>query len=100
MAKFYERDGVTGQLANAGWPTYVRGILSAEEQAAVEAVDQQHFAWEQRRGRVLETIRGMDADLLSLVELDDYDFFAGELDALGYSSLWHKRPRTYTYSIN
>ena len=36
----------------------------------------------------------MNADLLSLVELDDYDeYFKPRLAALGYSGLWHKRPR-------
>ena len=42
--------------------------LAAQERAAVEAVDLAHFAWPQRRERVLSEIMKLDADLLSLVD--------------------------------
>lgn len=92
--KFYSRDAQTGELLYAGWPKYVDGILTAAEQSEIERIDQERFDWLPRRQRVLNTIVNMDADLLSLVELDDYEtFFKPRLAAMGYSSLWHKRPR-------
>ena len=36
----------------------VKGILSEEEIRRVEEIHQQHFAWEQRRWRLLEVIQG------------------------------------------
>jgi endonuclease/exonuclease/phosphatase family metal-dependent hydrolase len=91
--KFYSRDAKTGALLCAGWPKYVDGILTAEEQAEVERIDREHFEWTVRRPRVLSTVAAMDADLLSLVELDDESYFKPRLAALGYAGLWHKRPR-------
>ncbi|CAE7400763.1 CCR4 [Symbiodinium natans] len=83
-----------GRPANPGWPNYVRGVLSAEEIAAVEAVHERCFAWEVRKDRLLEQIRAMDCDVLSLVECDHYnDHFRPALAAMGYDSTWRKRPR-------
>ena len=48
MDKFYQRDA-DGKWANVGWPKYVEGILSATEQAAIEAVSERVFEWEQVR---------------------------------------------------
>ena len=43
---------------------------------------------------MLETVGRLDCDLLSLVELDDYEeFFEPRLAAMGYAGRWHKRPR-------
>lgn len=93
MQKFYEKDE-SGRFANAGWPKYVTGILTAEEIATVETVHKQHFAWEVRKAAVLETMLNLDADLLSLVELDEFDeYFKPALDAKGYDAVWKKRPR-------
>ena len=93
MKKFYQR-GEDGRYVNAGWPKYVDGILSAEEKATVERIDEKHFSWTSRKPRLLEEILRLDADLLSLVELDDYEeYFKPELHARGYSSVWKKRPR-------
>lgn len=83
-----------GDHANFGWPKYVKGILSDEEIRRVEQIHQQHFAWEQRRWRLLEVIQGMKCDLLSLVECDHYqDHFKPALLKMGYESIWRKRPR-------
>eukprot|EP00434_Breviolum_minutum_P003820 symbB.v1.2.003361.t1/scaffold186.1/size279346/8 len=83
-----------GEYANLGWPKYVTGILSDEEIRRVEEIHNEHFAWEKRRWRLLEVIRGMKCDLLSLVECDHYeDHFKAALLQMGYDSIWRKRPR-------
>ena len=93
LAKFYER-GSDGKYCNVGWPSYVTGLLSANEIAAVEACDKRSFAWEARKERLLAEIDRIDADLISLVELDRYDeFFKPEMERRGYSSTYKKRPR-------
>jgi endonuclease/exonuclease/phosphatase family metal-dependent hydrolase len=95
--KFYERDPTTKQLVNKGWPKYVKGILTAQEMAAVEAADKSYFSWGGDGGRaqrLLSTIERLDADILSLVECDHFhDFFLPELRARGYGGAWEKRPR-------
>jgi len=86
--------GDDGKYVNVGWPKYVKGILSDEEIAKVEAVDQADFSWEARKLRVVEQIRSLDADVVSLVECDDYhEFFEAQLASMGYDSTWSKRPR-------
>ena len=74
MKKFYEK-GPDGKFANAGWPKYVDGILSEEEQAQITAYHEKYFKWENRRPALMSVIEGCDADLLSLVECDYYDDF-------------------------
>lgn len=72
----------------------VRGILSEAEVQRVEELHEQFFAWEKRKHRLLEVIRAMKCDLLSLVECDHYfDHFQRALEDMGYDSLWRKRPR-------
>lgn len=83
-----------GKPANPGWPAYVRGVLSEEEQREVERVNRDIFSWEKRKDRLLEVIRDMDTDILSLVECDHYEeFFKPGLANLGYDSVWKQRPR-------
>lgn len=93
VAKHGER-GPDGKHCNVGWPNYVNGILSEVEQAAVKREHDKVFAWEQRKDKLLTVIEDMDADLLSLVECDHYeDHFKPALEAMGYESVWQKRPR-------
>mmetsp|Transcript_47229 Transcript_47229/g.102832 ORF Transcript_47229/g.102832 Transcript_47229/m.102832 type:complete len:701 (+) Transcript_47229:46-2148(+) len=69
------------------------GLLPSEAIAAVESRNAV-FSWASRRQRILETVLKHRADILSLVELDDYEgFFKGELSAKGYDSVYRKRPR-------
>jgi endonuclease/exonuclease/phosphatase family metal-dependent hydrolase len=76
------------------WPLYVEGILSPEEQSLVEKNHQNHFLWESRKWRLLDTIKRIDVDILSLVECDHYaDHFQQGLSQMGYSSCWRQRPR-------
>lgn len=83
-----------GKPANAGWPNYVKGVLTPEEIQKVEEEHRKHFAWETRKDRLLEVIEDMDADVLSLVECDHYeDHFKPALEKMGYDSTWRKRPR-------
>ena len=65
MKKFYEK-GPDGKYANAGWPKYVDGILTDEEQAQVSSFHEKFFLWENRRPALMRVIDGCDADLLSL----------------------------------
>ena len=58
---------------NVGWPNYVRGLLSEEQQRTVERVNKEAFAWDVRVPRLLAVIDRCDADLLSLVECDHYE---------------------------
>lgn len=44
--------------------------------------------------KILEAIKDLDADVLSLVEVDEYnEYFQSNLQDLGYDSIWVKRPR-------
>ena len=91
--KFYEKDK-RGNLVNKGWPKYVKGILNEQEIEIAEQIHEKHFSWEKRKARILEKITQLDADLLSLVECDNYEeFFLPNLQRLGYGSLYKRRPR-------
>jgi len=84
----------TGALLFQGWPRYVEGILNDGEMRAVEERDAEVFAWHVRRPKIVQTVLSLDADLVSLVELDQYEsFFRGAFENAGYGSLWMKRPR-------
>jgi len=86
--------GADGKYINVGWPNYVTGILTPEEIAAVEETHARHFDWEKRAPKIVDTIRDLDTDVLSLVELDKYqDFFQPRLEQMGLDSVWTKRPR-------
>ena len=74
LALFYAKNS-DGSYANAGWPHYVSGVLSDEEQRLVEEVDARDFAWAVRRDELLKRILSTEADVLSLVELDQYEEF-------------------------
>ena len=54
-------DGLDGRWLPPPCFTKVKGILSDEEIRRVEQIHQQHFAWEQRRWRLLEVIQGFVA---------------------------------------
>ena len=43
ISKLHAERGPDGAYKNVGWPNYVRGVLSAEEQAAVERVHEQYL---------------------------------------------------------
>ena len=84
----------TGHPLYPGWPRYVEGILSEAEIRAVEQRDAEVFAWSVRAPKILKTIFSLDADLVSLVELDRYEsFFRHAFETAGYKSVWMKRPR-------
>ena len=93
MTKFYERDQ-QGKLVNVGWPNFVRGLLSDEEQRQIEACNERYFVWDVRRTKLLDTVLGTGADLISLVELDLYEsFWQPNMHTHGYDSVYRKRPR-------
>ena len=93
IEKFYERDE-SGRYKNVGWPRWAEELMTAEEQQLVEEEHERHFKWEARKERLLQRIVALDADVLSLVELDRWeDWFAPALKQHGYSSIWCKRPR-------
>ena len=91
--KFYEK-GEDGTYANAGWPKYVKGILTDEEQAIVEKYNEKHFRWDGRKDKLITVIKSCHADLISLVECDNYEsFFLPNLKAAGYAAVYKQRPR-------
>ena len=69
MTKFYERDQ-HGKLVNIGWPHFVKGLLSDQEQRQVEACNERYFVWNVRSTKLLDTVLATGADVISLVELD------------------------------
>lgn len=73
------------------WPEYAAHVLSRDEISSVLSHDDV-FKWESRGPRLVSTIRDMDPDIASLVELDQHAFFA---DGLGdqWDSVFQKRPR-------
>eukprot|EP00440_Ansanella_granifera_P013893 gb/GFBE01015094.1/.p1 GENE.gb/GFBE01015094.1/~~gb/GFBE01015094.1/.p1 ORF type:complete len:686 (+),score=125.29 gb/GFBE01015094.1/:1-2058(+) len=73
------------------WPAYAEGILTPQQIAEVERQDG-FFRWDKRSIKLIDTIRELDADVMSLVELDHYDFFARSLDD-EWDSVFRKRPR-------
>jgi Ca2+-binding EF-hand superfamily protein/endonuclease/exonuclease/phosphatase family metal-dependent hydrolase len=94
IAKKHRERDADGNYKNVGWPNYVRDILTPEEIAQVERNHEKYFDWKVRAPKIVQTIQDLDADILSLVELDRYhDFFQAELDRIGLDSVWVKRPR-------
>lgn len=92
--KHRETDPTTGKYKNKGWPNYVNGILTREEINRVERRDKENFSWKVRAPKLIQVIQEMDADVLSLVEVDQYyEFFQAELDKMGMDSVWVKRPQ-------
>jgi len=89
LKKFSERDS-TGKHKYQ-WPAFAEGILSPEE---IRAVDyrEQFFTWDGRKTKLISEIVGLDADIVSLVELDQYDFFVERIGGV-WDSCFHKRPR-------
>jgi Ca2+-binding EF-hand superfamily protein/endonuclease/exonuclease/phosphatase family metal-dependent hydrolase len=93
IAKKHRERDAEGNYKNVGWPNYVRDILSPEEISEVERNHRKHFDWKVRAPKIVQTIQDLDADVLSLVELDRYhEFFQAELDRIGLDSVWAKRP--------
>lgn len=90
LEKYYERDG-DGGFKNSGWPAYVEGLLTQSQIDAVNHLDR-HFDWETRKVRLLKDIASKDCDIMSLVELDAYDYFADGLSS-HWDSIFAKRPR-------
>ena len=87
-------DKETGNPLYKGWEQYTEGILSDAEKRAVERRDAEVFSWTVRQPKIAKTILSLDADLVSLVELDRYEeFFRDTFEREGYGSFWMKRPR-------
>jgi len=89
FARYYERDSSGRQKYS--WPETAEGILSPMQ---IRSVNEQnsYFCWDQRKGKLVEEIRDLDMDVLSLVELDHHPFFAQCLGDV-WDSVFHKRPR-------
>lgn len=90
IARYYEKhpDGSSKYL----WPAYVEGILTPAEISEVERQNELYFKWEIRRTKLIDQLRCFDADVISLVELDQHDYF---MQCIGdeWDSVFHKRPR-------
>lgn len=95
LNKFYARDP-DGKLLNKGWPRFVEGLLSPEEIAAVERLDADIFTWDKRKHKLVSTCLELECDVLSLVELDSFDYFSTTLGGHGFDGRFKKRPREST----
>mmetsp|Transcript_1728 Transcript_1728/g.4252 ORF Transcript_1728/g.4252 Transcript_1728/m.4252 type:complete len:539 (-) Transcript_1728:31-1647(-) len=94
LRRLYSKDAAGQYVYTTKWPYIAQGLLTEQEITAVDAIDRQHFLWERRRERIMQEVRAMSADIVSLVELDHYDDWAEPLMAAeGYDSRFHKRPR-------
>uniref|UniRef100_A0A7S0BA46 Endonuclease/exonuclease/phosphatase domain-containing protein n=1 Tax=Pyrodinium bahamense TaxID=73915 RepID=A0A7S0BA46_9DINO len=71
------------------------GVLSPEQRRQVQAANAP-FAWENREQKLLQTAKGLDVDILSLVELDTYEEFRAALSP-EYASAFVKRPRSSSH---
>ena len=92
QAKHVEKDA-DGRYLNVGFEKYTAGVLTEEEQAAVRKVDEECFAWERRGPLLCSTIWKHGADVISLVECDEFEYFKKYLGPRGYDGRWRKRPR-------
>lgn len=94
LERYMERDFLTGKQRYT-WPAYAEGILSPDAIERVERRDED-FRWELRQRRLLDEIRRLDADVVSLVELDHHPHFA---QCMGdtWDSVFHKRPRAASH---
>ena len=66
------------------------GGEQAAEQAAVRKVDEECFAWERRGPLLCSTIWKHGADVISLVECDEFEYFKKYLGPRGYDGRWRK----------
>mmetsp|Transcript_85486 Transcript_85486/g.161075 ORF Transcript_85486/g.161075 Transcript_85486/m.161075 type:complete len:793 (+) Transcript_85486:148-2526(+) len=89
LRKFNQRD--ENGVPKYGWPEYAEDFLQPHEIRAIEKLDM-HFNWELRKVRLTKEIKKYDADVVSLVELDQYEYFAHSLGE-NWDSVFHKRPR-------
>lgn len=87
--RYYERDEHGPKY---GWPAYAQTILTPQDIEAIER-EEQHFKWEYRKAKLVGKIRGFDADVVSLVELDQHEYLAESLKD-SWDSVFHKRPRS------
>lgn len=89
VAKYYEKD--TLGAYRHSFADGFGGLLHASQQKEVEAFDKV-FQWEARAPKLVDTIRRLDADILSLVEVDHFDYFRDAL-AETFDGSFAKRPR-------
>mmetsp|Transcript_100695 Transcript_100695/g.285368 ORF Transcript_100695/g.285368 Transcript_100695/m.285368 type:complete len:641 (+) Transcript_100695:152-2074(+) len=89
LVRYNERDAQGKPIHS--WPDYVAGLLTPIQIEAVERCDI-NFRWNHRKVRLLEQIQEFDADVISLVELDQHEYFADSLGGV-WDTCFHKRPR-------
>lgn len=87
LKKFYTK--VEGKYTFNLWKNCFGGLLQKDWCKQVEK-HQKIFEWKRRQPRLINTIRSLDADIFSLVELDHYEEFVNEF--LDYNSTFAKRP--------
>ena len=60
----------------------------------VETYHNDHFEWSSRRDKIVDVLRRLNSNIVSLVELDDYEsFFRPKMAEMGYDSAYKQRPR-------
>jgi endonuclease/exonuclease/phosphatase family metal-dependent hydrolase/Ca2+-binding EF-hand superfamily protein len=91
VTQYYARDPATHSLLHRGWPSYVAGVLSDEEQRTVLKVDKECFLWPSRFEKIHGVLLEASADIVSIVELDQYEALKQRLAE--YDSAFVRRPR-------
>jgi len=76
------------------------GLLNDETKAAIAKFEKEAFEWDSRKMRLVQEMKRDKPHLLTLEELDNFDFFEAELKNAGYEGIWTKRPRKNSYDGN
>merc|ERR1719316_1811475 len=53
-----------GKYIYAGWPNYVKDILSEEEIKQVEDINRRIFDWSVRRDRLIQNVQSQNCDIM------------------------------------
>lgn len=91
MMNNYYTKGADGLWSNVFANGY-GGILTDEEKILIEEYNDLNFKWENRGPRIISEVQSWGADVISFVEMDQYDAFKTQLS--GYESTFMKRPRS------
>jgi len=82
VVKRHGERGDDGKYVNVGWPKYVKGILSDEEIAKVEAVDQADFSWEARKLRVRALFERFDYNGDGVLSASEFHSMLGAMSSV------------------
>mmetsp|Transcript_13001 Transcript_13001/g.29507 ORF Transcript_13001/g.29507 Transcript_13001/m.29507 type:complete len:382 (+) Transcript_13001:73-1218(+) len=90
LTRYYRKD--EHGVCSSGFHDAFGGLLNSMDMAQVEEYNRQFFDWNVRGPLVIGVVQSLDADIISLVEMDRFDEFAQAL-AGEYDGAFAKRPR-------